>query len=143
MKLLNLFFLINLFLFLTKLINSQNVSLISTSICEIIEQFFTKHSRNVEIIDFSRSQGQLVTEITQNLNNLITVTVQKFESIHFLPKSITIQSILLFENFWDLNEFNEKNLFKDENLSPIRILVYCNITLWDLVDLNTNLITSS
>ena len=141
MKLLNLFSLINLFLFLTKLINSQNVSLISTSICEIIEQFYTKYSRNIEIIDFSRSQGQLVTEITQNLNNLISVTVQKADDLQNWDETVTKQSILLFENFWDLNTYNEKDLFKVENLRPLKILVYCqNITEWDLVDLKTDLL---
>ena len=125
----------------TKLVNTQNISALSISICEIIEQFYTKYSRNVDIIDFGGSQGELVTKIMENLNNSMTVTVQQMRNTQKWTKKLKDQSILLFHFFRDLQDFNIKDLMEMQYISPIRFLVYCqNVTEWMLSRLKTNLV---
>lgn len=141
MKSTNFYYLINSLLILTKLTNLQNISLLSNSIGEIIEQFYTKNSKNIDIIDFSGSQSQLVTEIAQNLNNLITVTILKTNDPQIWTKNITTQTILLFGNFSDLKRFSDKDLLQTEYINPIRILVYCqNASELEFSQLRTDLL---
>jgi len=83
---------------LTRQGDLHNITILSISICEIIENFYTKYSRNVDIIDIGGSQGDLVGKIMENLNNSMTVTLQKTpqKPSHFIVEN---PSILLFKNF--------------------------------------------
>lgn len=139
MKLTKYFCLIFQFLIFipVKLASFENISLLSISIVEIIEEFYSKYSKNIEIINFGEFQGELVTKIGQNLNNLIAVTIMNIANPQNWTKNITTQTILLFKNFSDLNIFNNKDLFET---SKIKILVYCqNVTELELSMLETAL----
>ena len=144
MKSIKFHFLTTFILLHTKPAKSQNISTLSISICEIIEQFYTKYSRNVDIIDFGGAQGELVTKIMENLNNSMTVTVQKTRNPQMWTKRLQNQSILLFENFLDLLNFNTNVLMEMQYTNPIRILVYCyDATEFILSKLKTDLLLAS
>jgi len=106
-------------------VNLQNISTLSISICEVIEKFYTRYSRNVDIIDFRGYQGDLVGKIMKNLNNSITLTIIKAKDIRNWDEILENQSILIFNHFIDLHMFNKKDLFRMRYINPIRFLVYC------------------
>jgi len=117
--------------------NSQNISTLGISICEIIDKFYSKHSQNVDIISFGRSQGKLVSKIMENLDNSMTVTVKKQN----LVKKLEGQSILLFNNFWHFVNFNSMDSVDFRYINPVRFLVYCkNATTLMLSMLKTDLV---
>jgi len=62
-------------LFCIKLILTQNISVLSIGICEIIEKFYTKYSRNLDIIDFGGAHSELVGQIMKNANNSMAITL--------------------------------------------------------------------
>jgi len=130
------------FLLLNHQIASEvNITQISLSICEAIEKFYSKYSRNVDIIDFNGSQGELIGKILGNLNNSMTVTVyRKPISIKFIGR-IKNQTILLFDNFQIFNEFNKLDPINMKFLNPIRLLVYCvNTSEMEISSLKTDLV---
>lgn len=130
-----------LILFRTIPANSQNISTLSTAICEIIDKFYSKYSKNVDIIDFRRLQGDLVRKIMENSNNYLTMTVKNVKSPQTWTKKLENQSILLFNNIIDLTIFNNKDLIRMRFLNPIRFLVYCsNATAAMIAMLKTNLV---
>ncbi|KAL7014624.1 hypothetical protein ACKWTF_016034 [Chironomus riparius] len=142
MKLNFLAFLTIFILILLKSTNSQNASILSIAICEIIRNFYTKYSRNVEIIDFGETQSELVNEIMKNLNNSMTLTLKKSFDPQTWTKKLTNQSILLFNNFEDFDSFNRKDLIQSQYTKTIRILVYCqNATKMDFSRLKTDLVS--
>lgn len=83
---------------LTRPVDLHNITILGIAICEIIENFYTKYSRNVDIVDIGGSQGDLVGKIMENLNNSMTVTLQKTpqEPSHWIVEN---PSIFLFKNF--------------------------------------------
>lgn len=134
-----------IFLFLlivaTKSVNPQDVPTLSVAICEIIQNFYSKYSQSIDIIDFGGSQGELVDQIMKNLNNSMTVMVKKIKNLQNLTEKLQNQSILLFEKFSDLAKFNGKNLMEIKFINPIRFLVYCqNATDFDILSLRTDLV---
>ncbi|KAL7011710.1 hypothetical protein ACKWTF_014395 [Chironomus riparius] len=112
-------------LILTKSTSSQNISVVGISICQIIEEFYTKYSKNIEIIDFGGFQGQLIEKIMENLNNSITVTSHKVDEPSMWIHKLSMQSILLFYDFQDLFDFNLKDLVQMQFNNPIRFTIYC------------------
>jgi len=128
-------------LLLTKSANSQNLSLISFSVCEIIKEFYTKYSRNVDIIDFGGSQGKLIGKIMENLNNSMTVTVRNTKEPKNWNQKLENQTILLFDKFQDLVDFNLNGLMMMKFINPIRFTIYCkNATKFDISKLKTDLV---
>jgi len=128
-------------LFDNQIASEVNITQISLSICEAIEKFYSKYSRNVDIIDFSGSQGEVIGKVLGNLNNSMTVTVyRKHSSIIFL-ESIKNQTILLFDNFQIFNEFNKVDPINIKFINPIRLLVYCvNTSEVEISSLKTDLV---
>lgn len=61
-------------IFHAKLTSSVEISTLSLSVNEIIDEFYSKNSRNVDFIDFGGTQGDLVEKIMENLDNSITLT---------------------------------------------------------------------
>lgn len=136
-----LIYLISVTIIIFKSSNPQNTSIISIAICEIIRNFYTKYSRNVDIIDFGGSQGELVEKIMKNLNNSMTVTLKKLHNSQVWTNRLKNQSILLFSNFEDFDNFNKKDLIELEYIYPIRFLVYCkNVEEFELSKLKTDLV---
>jgi hypothetical protein len=128
-------------LLLTKSVSCQNISLISISICGIIEEFYTKYSRNVDIIDFGSSQSELVDKIMENLNDSMTVTIKRIQHPQNYTKKLVNQSILLFSNFQDFDDFNQKDLMEMQYINPIRFTIYCqNATSFEIANLMTDLV---
>ncbi|KAL7013534.1 hypothetical protein ACKWTF_015450 [Chironomus riparius] len=116
-----------------------NTTLISQSICDAIEKFYSIYSRNVDIIDFNGSQSELIGEILRNLNNSMTVTVYKMNNSR---KVIESQTILLFDKFDSLNNFNMQDAIDIKFINPIRLLVYCvNSSELEISSLKTDLVT--
>jgi hypothetical protein len=126
---------------LTKSANFQNISLISISICKIIDDFYTKYSRNVDIIDFGGFQGELVDKIMENLNDSMTVTIKRSKDPQNWYQKLQNQSILLFSDFQDLVDFNLKDLMDMQFINPIRFTIYCqNATRFNISELKTDLV---
>lgn len=124
--------------------NSENVTQLSISICEIIENFYSKYSKNVDVIDFGGLQGDLVGKIMENHNNSITVTLTTTKNPQNWSKRLQSQSILLFNNFTNFANFNEKNLEKIQFINRVRFTIYCqNMTEWDLTTIDSSLSTVS
>ena len=46
---------------------------LSHSICKIIENFYISYSNNIDIIDFDGTQGELINDIVERIENSITV----------------------------------------------------------------------
>ncbi|CAG9811245.1 unnamed protein product [Chironomus riparius] len=130
---------IHLILVSTKVLATiPSTTLISLSICGIIEKFYSIYSRNVDIIDFNGSQSELVGEILRNLNNSMTVTVYK---LHGSRRIVENQTILLFDNFASLNDFNNADQIDIKYINPIRLLVYCvNTSEFEISRLKTDLV---
>lgn len=103
----------------SKSTNSQISSVLSITICEIIRNFYTKYSRNVDIIDFGGSHSELISKIMENLNNSMTLTLNKSKEPQKWTIKLKDQSILLFNNFKDFDNFNNKDLIEIEFLNPI------------------------
>ena len=121
--------------------SAANTTLISLSICDAIEKFYTKYSRNVDIIDYSGSQSELVGKIMENLNNSMTVTVHKRQSLRKWRSRLRSQSVLIFDNFQSLNDFNRADPIRINFINPVRLLVYCkNATKLEISKLKTNLV---
>ena len=83
------------FLFLlSKILNSVgNTTLLSLSICDVIEKFYSKFSRNIDIIDINGSQSELVGKILENLNNSMTVNaIRRKPLTSYLPNNSKILS---------------------------------------------------
>lgn len=119
-------------------VHSQNISI---SICEIIENVYTKISISVDIIDFGGKQGKLIGEIMKNLNNSMAVKVKKIEVPQKWTQKLSTQSILLFDKFLDFYEFNNKDLIEMRYINPIRILIYCeNTTQMEISSIKTDLV---
>ncbi|CAG9811075.1 unnamed protein product [Chironomus riparius] len=128
-------------LFLTKLTTSQDTTILSIAIGEIIEEFYSKYSKNVDIIDFRGLQGDLIGKIMKKSNNSLTLTLAKVNNPLKFTKKLESQSILLFNHILDLNLFNKKDLIRLRYINPIRFLVYCqNATKQMLTILKTNLV---
>ena len=138
-----IFLSILLVLFATKLVHSQNISTISIGICEIIKKFYTKYSRNLDIIDFGGTQSELVGQIMKNVNDSMTLAVQSRVNWDKWNRHIENQSILLFENFQNLSHFTNKDLLLMRYLYPIRLIVYYpNIEIRELWKLRTDTFTA-
>ena len=75
MKIIFLILLNFILLLSTKLALTQNISVLSIGICEIIEKFYTKYSRNLDIIDFGGAHSELIGEIIKNVNNSMAITL--------------------------------------------------------------------
>jgi hypothetical protein len=128
-------------LLLTKSDFCQNISLISISIRKVIEEFYTKYSRNVDIIDFGGDQTDLVNKIMENLNDSMTVTIKMSKEPQNWNKKLVNQSILLFSNFQDLIKFNLKDLMDMQFINPIRFTIYCqNATTFEISSIKTDLV---
>lgn len=118
---------------------SQDITLLSISICEIIENVYSKLSRNVDIIDFSGSQSELAGEIVENLNNSMTVTLTHVVDFHHYRTNLKHQSILLFDNLRIFKWFSRKDFVKHLFINPLRFLVYCETaTDSDIANIQTN-----
>ena len=125
----------------TNSLSLQEIQALSISICELIDNFYSKYSQNVDIIDFGGGQGELVDKIIENVNNSMTMTVQKIVNPKKWSKKLKNQSILLFNSFMDLMEFNEKDLMEMRFINPIRFLVYCqNASYLSISSLKTDLV---
>jgi len=119
-------------------VHSQNISI---SICEIIENVYTKISISVDIIDFGGKQGELIGEIMKSLNNSMAVKVKKIDDPQKWTQKLSTQSILLFDKFLDFYEFNNKDLIEIKYINPIRILIYCkNTTQMEISSIKTDLV---
>lgn len=115
-------------------------SLLIHSICDIIEKFYSKYARDVDIVDYGGAQGDLVDGIMKNLNDSMTVNLKRIYGMS-RQKEVSNQSILLFSNFKDLYYYNEKVSFSIGFIKLIRILVYCvNVTLSEISMLRTDLV---
>jgi len=130
-----------LILFFTNSSNSQNISTLSISICEVIENIYTKYSINVDIIDFRGKQGDLVGKIMENLNNSMTLTIIKVKDPQRWNRKLENQTILIFDHIIDLFMFNNKDLIRMHYINPIRFLVYCqDATAKIISELKTDLV---
>jgi len=113
---------------------SEDLSTLSIAICEIIDKFYTKYSRNLDIVDFGGSNENLVGQIIKNNKALMPMTIEKrgTEWRRWLNK-ISNQSILLFRNFENFTHFHETYLIEMLYSNPIKFLVYFpNGTEFDL-----------
>lgn len=111
---------------------------LTSAMVEILENFYSKYSRNLTIIDFG-GQKDLVNSIAMNLNYSVPISLMTGDENW--TKDIINQAVLLFDNFKDLNRFNKKDLFHLDFLNPIRLLVYCeNCRAKDLSRLDTVLV---
>ena len=122
-----------------KLALNLNISVISIGICEIIENFYTKYSRNLDIIDFGGTNDELIGQIMKNVNSSMAITIQTRINWKKCNKKIENQSILLFESFKNLSYFTDRDLMFMQYLNPIRLIVYYpNADVYDIFTLRTD-----
>lgn len=76
-----------------------NLNELSYSIYETIENFYSKYSRFVDVIDIDGTNGEIANEIMKRLNNSISVTFRS--TLKWVPR-VENQAILLFGSFYSL-----------------------------------------
>lgn len=135
------FFLLSLIMMSKLLIPAAQTNLLSISICKVIEHFYVHYSNHIDIIDFDGTQGHLINEVIKNTQSSISVKLFKVNSPQKWTKPLQTQSILFFETFESLNNFNNFDLVRIDFLYPLRLLVYCvNLTAAKLSKLTTKLV---
>jgi len=113
---------------------SQDLSTLSIAICEVIENFYSKYTRNLVIVDFGGSNNDLIGQIMENNKALLPITIEGegMELRRRLNKTSN-QSILLFRNFQNFLDFNENYLIEMRFFNPIKFLIYFqNGTAFDI-----------
>jgi len=90
---------------------SQDLSTLSIAICEVIENFYSKYTRNLVIVDFGGSNNDLIGQIMENNKALLPIAIERrgMEWTRWLHK-IGSQSVMLFRNFQNFMDFNENYL---------------------------------
>jgi len=133
------FLIIIIFTFVSiKVTYSQNITILGIAISEIIENSYTKYSKNVDIINPGGKQLDLVGEILKNLNNSITVTLVTKPHSHFWQKRLKDQTILLFDDFKHFKWFTRVDFVELRYINPFRFVVYCkNLLSQDIIKLKT------
>ena len=119
---------------LTSQVDLQNITILSISICEIIENFYTKYSRNVDIVDIGGSHGDLVNKIMENLNNSMTVKIQRTPQnpSHWITEN---PSIFLFQNMSSVLDYWTYIHYYRLYTKETWFLFYIhNVTLIDFID---------
>ena len=122
-----------------KVTYSQDITLLSISICEIIDNFYSKYSKNVDIINFGGLQMELVGKIMENLDNSMTVTLIDVQDLRKWKTKLEHQSILLFDYFDFFHWFSHEDFVELRYINPFRFVVYCHdATEFDVQSLRTH-----
>ncbi|CAG9811426.1 unnamed protein product [Chironomus riparius] len=106
-------------------IHKVNITLLSISICEIIENFYSKYSKNVDIINIGGTQDELVGEIMKNINSSMAVTLISVPNILKWNTKLEHQSILLFDYFEYFDWFTNHDFVEMRYINSFRFVVYC------------------
>ena len=101
------------------LASASITTFLSHSICKVIEHFYIKFTNNIDIIDFDGTQGELITEVVQNIQDSITVQLFKVENQYKWTQKLQRQSILFFKNFNSLKYFNGRDLVQIDYMYPL------------------------
>ncbi|CAG9811423.1 unnamed protein product [Chironomus riparius] len=102
--------------------NPVNTTLLSIAICEIIENAYAKHARNVEIGDLGGTQSELVGKIIENVKDSMTVTLET--NLRPSPWLLENLEILLFRNYSDFWNYSAKFLLRETYSIDVGFLVY-------------------